>query len=96
MLELIPADVGAEVTRAVSIPTIGIGAGPHCDGQVLVLQDMLGMFDDFRPRFVRRFAEVGAVIRDAVAQYVEDVAAGRFPAPEHTVGSSRPEEGSPS
>lgn len=96
VLELIPPDLSAEVTRALTIPTIGIGAGPHCDGQVLVLQDMLGMFDDFQPKFVRRFAEVGSVIRGAVAQYVQDVAAGRFPAPEHTVGGARREEGSPS
>ena len=61
------------------IPTIGIGAGPHCDGQVLVIHDMLGLIEQFRPKFVRHYAELGQQIRTAVAAYVADVAEGRFP-----------------
>ena len=65
--------------RALPIPTIGIGAGPHCDGQVLVTPDLLGLFDDFRPKFVRRYAELGTLIQKAAAAYVADVASGKFP-----------------
>ena len=61
------------------IPTIGIGAGPNCDGQVLVTPDLLGLFEGFRPKFVRRYAELGDAVREAVARYVADVAEGRFP-----------------
>src|SRR5690606_25003650 len=85
VLELIPASLSRRITDALTIPTIGIGAGPECDGQVLVTQDMLGMFEDFRPRFVRRYAELGAIIRDAVGRYIEDVTAGCFPGLEHSV-----------
>jgi 3-methyl-2-oxobutanoate hydroxymethyltransferase len=79
VLECIPADLAARITAMVPIPTIGIGAGPHCDGQVLVSSDLLGLFDEFRPRFVRRYAEIGDQIRRAAAAYVADVGAGRFP-----------------
>ncbi len=74
------------VTEAVAIPTIGIGASPACDGQVLVIDDMLGMFTDFKPRFVKRYADLAAVITAAAAAYAEDVRARRFPAPEHCYG----------
>jgi 3-methyl-2-oxobutanoate hydroxymethyltransferase len=79
VLEAIPADIAREVTASLSVPTIGIGAGTGCDGQVLVSYDMLGMDDAFKPRFVRRYATLGATIRDAVSRYVEDVRGGAFP-----------------
>ncbi len=79
VLECIPAELAAKVTEQVTIPTIGIGAGPKCDGQVLVLHDMLGLLEKFRPKFVRRYAELGEMIQSAVANYVSDVTNGRFP-----------------
>ena len=79
VLEAIPADIARDITAAVSVPTIGIGAGSVCDGQVLVSYDMLGMDETFKPRFVRRFATLGATIKDAVAHYVSDVRSGAFP-----------------
>ena len=79
VLEAIPADIAREITASVSIPTIGIGAGTGCDGQVLVSYDMLGMDDTIKPRFVRRYATLGATIRDAVSHYVADVRGGAFP-----------------
>jgi 3-methyl-2-oxobutanoate hydroxymethyltransferase len=84
VLELVPGPVAARVTEALHIPTIGIGAGPECDGQVLVLHDMLGMNDQFSPRFLRRFAEVGAVADEGVRAYVAAVRTGEYPAAEHT------------
>ncbi len=75
-----------EITRAVPVPTIGIGASPQCDGQILVLEDVIGLFTDFTPKFAKRFAEVGDIIADAVATYTEDVRARRFPGPEHCYG----------
>jgi 3-methyl-2-oxobutanoate hydroxymethyltransferase len=79
VLECIPSSVAARITEQLPIPSIGIGAGPHCDGQVLVIHDMLGLIEQFRPRFVRHYAELGQQIRAAVAAYVADVAEGRFP-----------------
>src|SRR5262249_7119407 len=79
VLEGIPARLGAEVSRALTVPTIGIGAGPQCDGQVLVSQDMLGLFLGHTPKFVRRYAELAAATRDAYQRYVADVKARRFP-----------------
>jgi 3-methyl-2-oxobutanoate hydroxymethyltransferase len=79
VLEAIPADIAREITEALTIPTIGIGAGVNCDGQVLVSYDMLGMDESFKPRFVRRFATLGATIKDAVGQYVSEVRGGSFP-----------------
>jgi 3-methyl-2-oxobutanoate hydroxymethyltransferase len=79
VLECIPRELAAKVTAELSIPTIGIGAGPHCDGQVLVFHDMLGMFEGHRPKFVRQYAELGQQITAAVAGYVADIAEGRFP-----------------
>ncbi len=84
VLEKVPAEVAAEVTKTLRIPVIGIGAGPYCDGQVLVLQDMLGMFDEPPFKFVKRYAELSRVIREAVINYAEDVRTGRFPGPEHS------------
>ncbi|MFO7768730.1 MAG: 3-methyl-2-oxobutanoate hydroxymethyltransferase [bacterium] len=86
VLEKVPAGVAARVTEALGIPTIGIGAGPDCDGQVLVTQDMLGIFEDFRPRFVRRYAGLADTIRDAVRAYAEDVREGTFPSEEESYG----------
>ncbi|MBB3607452.1 3-methyl-2-oxobutanoate hydroxymethyltransferase [Rhizobium sp. BK602] len=73
-----------EITASVDIPTIGIGASPACDGQVLVSDDMLGLFSDFKPRFVKHFAELAPTISQAVEAYAQDVKARRFPGPEHT------------
>ncbi len=75
-----------EITKRVPIPTIGIGASPQCDGQILVTEDVIGLFDDFTPRFVKQYADVGKVIGDAVAAYAADVRARRFPAAEHCFG----------
>ena len=79
VLEGIPARLGAAVTRELAIPTIGIGAGVQCDGQVLVTHDLLGLFLGHQPKFVRRYAELGTATRDAFARYVADVKARRFP-----------------
>ena len=84
VIEAVPAALAQMITDAVSIPTIGIGAGAGCDGQILVYQDMLGMFSDFTPKFVKRYANVGEVMRDAFANYAAEVASGAFPAEEHT------------
>lgn len=75
--------VAAAITAAVPVPTIGIGASPACDGQILVAEDVFGLFSDFKPRFVKRYAELGAQIAAAAAAYAEDVRGRRFPAPEH-------------
>ncbi len=79
VLEKIPATLGAEVSELLPIPTIGIGAGPQCDGQVLVVNDLLGLTESFHPRFVRRYLELGAQIQEAVSQFVQDVRKRRFP-----------------
>jgi len=79
VLEAIPADIARDITAAVEIPTIGIGAGVGCDGQVLVCYDALGMDETFKPRFVRRYATLGQTIKDAVSHYVADVRSGGFP-----------------
>jgi 3-methyl-2-oxobutanoate hydroxymethyltransferase len=84
VLEAIPAPLAAEISAALSIPTIGIGAGVACDGQVLVLHDLLGLQADLQPRFVRRFGEIGRQTRDAVAAFAAAVRSGAFPADEHT------------
>jgi len=84
VLEKIPAALAEELTASVSIPTIGIGAGVGCSGQILVTHDMLGLTHDFHPRFVRRYATLGMTVGDAVAQYVEDVRAATFPGPQES------------
>ena len=85
VLESIPARLGQLVSKQLAIPTIGIGAGPNCDGQVLVIHDILGLFDRFTPRFVKRYAELHAQMGAAIAEYRDEVQAGAFPAAEHTV-----------
>ncbi len=84
VLEKIPALSAKQITEAVKVPTIGIGAGPYCDGQILVTHDMLGLFEKFRPKFVRVYAELGRQIREACAQYAEDVKLGHFPSQEES------------
>jgi len=79
VLECIPRDLAAKITAEVPIPTIGIGAGPHCDGQVIVIHDLLGLLGGFQPKFVRRYAELGDQLSAAVAGYIRDVSEGRFP-----------------
>lgn len=86
VLEAVPRPLAALITARLRIPTIGIGAGPECDGQVLVTPDLLGLYDRLRPRFVKRYAELGEQARAAMAAYADDVRAGRFPAPEHSYG----------
>jgi 3-methyl-2-oxobutanoate hydroxymethyltransferase len=86
VIEGVPADVAARITEAVAIPTIGIGAGAQCDGQVLVCYDFLGMFRGLRPKFVKRYAELGDQIVDATRKYVDEVRSGEFPAAEHSFG----------
>ncbi|MGQ9708250.1 MAG: 3-methyl-2-oxobutanoate hydroxymethyltransferase [bacterium] len=84
VLEKVPAELAKQVTGRLHIPTIGIGAGPDCDGQVLVLQDMLGFFDEPKYRFVKRYAKLGQEIRRAVGDYIADVRSGMFPDREHS------------
>jgi 3-methyl-2-oxobutanoate hydroxymethyltransferase len=84
VLEGIPVQLAREITQRVSIPTIGIGAGLHCDGQILVVHDMLGLFDDFTPKFVKRYANLKETIGGAVQSYMEEVRTEAFPAEEHT------------
>ena len=84
VLECIPAELASEVTEAVHIPTIGIGAGAGCDGQILVLQDLLGMNIDFQPKFSRKFVDVGCAVKQAIAQYDAAVKDGSFPSREES------------
>ena len=79
VLEKIPASLAKKVTESVSVPTIGIGAGPHCDGQVLVVYDMLGFTEEFKPRFVRRYSELAQTMREAFQKYISDVKLKKFP-----------------
>ncbi|MCH7998915.1 MAG: 3-methyl-2-oxobutanoate hydroxymethyltransferase [Chloroflexi bacterium] len=79
VLETIPAQLGEVITQKVSIPTIGIGAGPHCDGQVQVFHDLLGLFDEFVPKHAKRYAQLGEVIKEAVGRYMAEVKEGAFP-----------------
>jgi 3-methyl-2-oxobutanoate hydroxymethyltransferase len=88
VLERVPVEVTQYITEHVSVPTIGIGSGPHCDGQVLVLHDLLGMDDRFHPKHARQYATLAAPIRDAVGAYAADVRTGRFPELQHSVGAS--------
>ncbi len=90
VLECVPTDLAAEVTARLSIPTIGIGAGAGCTGQVLVYHDLLGMEERIAPRFVRRYAELGKLSREGIERYASDVRAGRFPAPDEGYGGGTP------
>jgi len=84
VLELVPAGVAADISRALAIPTIGIGAGPGCDGQVLVLHDMLGLNEGFAPKFLKTYADLAGTVRSAVRAFAEDVRQGRYPGKEHS------------
>jgi 3-methyl-2-oxobutanoate hydroxymethyltransferase len=84
VLELLPTDVAKQITAAVTIPTIGIGAGPHCDGQVLVLPDLLGLNDGFEPKFLKKYADLAGVARDAVQKYADEVRSGTYPDASHS------------
>jgi 3-methyl-2-oxobutanoate hydroxymethyltransferase len=88
VVEAVPAPVAARITEALEIPTIGIGAGAACDGQVLVWHDLLGLYEGTSPRFVKQYADLAPVIRDAVARYAAEVRDGAFPAPKHTYSMS--------
>jgi 3-methyl-2-oxobutanoate hydroxymethyltransferase len=84
VLEMVPADAARHITEALTIPTVGIGAGRHCDAQVLVWQDMMGLRTGRMPRFVKQYADLATVMTDAARAYAEDVAQGSFPADEHS------------
>jgi len=84
VLECVPASLAKLVTESISIPTIGIGAGIHCDGQVLVLHDMLGMFEKFTPKFVKQYAQLNVLMKEGVRQYVDEVRGGLFPEKKHS------------
>ena len=90
VLEGLPADLGRRITETVGVPTIGIGAGPHCDGQVLVCYDFLGMYRALKPKFVKRFDELGERVVDATRRYVDEVQGGAFPSAEHSYGMKEP------
>ena len=79
VLECIPSELAQSITAKLSIPTIGIGAGPNCDGQILVIHDMLGLFDKFTPKFVKKYAEIGRTMREAIERYKDEVEKGTFP-----------------
>ncbi|MFX1482049.1 MAG: 3-methyl-2-oxobutanoate hydroxymethyltransferase [Promethearchaeota archaeon] len=93
VIELVPSETAKLITETVKIPTIGIGAGPYCDGQVLVLWDMLGLFEDFKPKFVKKYANVRELIKKAVSEYSQEVRDGTFPDPEHSFEMTEEETG---
>lgn len=93
VIELVPSQTAKVITDAIDIPTIGIGAGPHCDGQVLVIYDMLGLFEEFKPKFVKKYANIRKLIVDAVNEYSKEVREGTFPDPEHSFEMSEEESG---
>jgi len=93
VIELVPSETAKAITEAVDIPTIGIGAGPYCDGQVLVLWDMLGLFEDFKPKFVKKYANVRDLIKTAVTDYANEVRNGVFPDEEHSFEMTEEESG---
>lgn len=84
VLEKIPMQLAKKITRMLKIPTIGIGAGPYCDGQILVLHDMLGFYEDFKPKFVKQYAKIGFEIKKAVLAYINEVKSGIYPDKEHS------------
>lgn len=88
VLECVPAKLAELISKSISIPTIGIGAGAGCDGQILVYQDMLGMFSDFTPKFVKKYTNIGDMMQQAFRTYIEEVENGTFPAKEHTFSIS--------
>jgi 3-methyl-2-oxobutanoate hydroxymethyltransferase len=93
VLEKVPEGLAARITQSLTIPTIGIGAGVRCDGQVLVVDDMLGLFTDFRPKFVKRYGELGKAADEAIAAYAADVRSRAFPGPEHSFPDVLPAKG---
>jgi 3-methyl-2-oxobutanoate hydroxymethyltransferase len=93
VLEKVPEGLAGKITADLTIPTIGIGAGVNCDGQVLVVDDMLGLFTDFRPKFVKRYAELGQTASDAIAAYASDVRSRAFPGPDHAFPDVLPPKG---
>jgi 3-methyl-2-oxobutanoate hydroxymethyltransferase len=93
VIELVPSETAKLITESVDIPTIGIGAGPYCDGQVLVLWDMLGLFEDFKPKFLKKYADIRSVISDAVKTYSEEVREGVFPDQTHSFEMTEEESG---
>ena len=95
MVEGTAEPVARKLTALVAVPTIGIGASPACDGQILVIDDILGTFAGFKPRFVKRYAELSGAISAAAAAYADDVRARRFPGPEHVYGAGPVEKRKP-
>ena len=95
VLEMMPSDLSAEIARSVGIPVIGIGAGAGCDGQVLVIYDLLGMNPDFSPKFVKKYLDLGVLIRDAVTAYRDEVKHGAFPSAEHAFGNAPEKQTAP-
>ena len=93
VIELAPSETAKVITETLGIPTIGIGAGPHCDGQVLVLPDMLGLFQDFKPKFVKRYANIREVIEKAVREFSTEVREGQFPDPDYSFEMTEEETG---
>jgi 3-methyl-2-oxobutanoate hydroxymethyltransferase len=85
VLELVPAELARKISKALTIPTIGIGAGPYCDGQVQVLHDMMGMYEDFVPKHTKRYANIAQTMRKAAKDYLDEVRKGMFPGPEHSL-----------
>ncbi|MEP4378055.1 MAG: 3-methyl-2-oxobutanoate hydroxymethyltransferase [Alphaproteobacteria bacterium] len=90
VIEGVPEALGREITEDIAIPTIGIGASPACDGQILVTEDMVGLFGTYTPKFVKRYAELNPLIQSAAAEYAGDVRARTFPGPEHCFGDAKP------
>jgi 3-methyl-2-oxobutanoate hydroxymethyltransferase len=84
VLEGMPVDLAQQITRRLAIPTIGIGAGLHCDGQVLVVHDMLGLFDMYTPKFVKKYADLKGIMSEAVKTFITEVREGKFPGAEHS------------
>lgn len=91
ILECIPSELAKIVTSSISIPTVGIGAGPKCDGQILVINDLLGLFDRFLPKFAKKYADLGSAAKDAVSMYKEEVEKGIFPGKEHSFAMPKEE-----
>ncbi len=87
VLECVPGPLAEVVTRGISIPTFGIGAGPHCDGQVLVTNDMLGLFEKFTPGFVKKYLDLAPQMKEAITAFQDEISSGAFPAPEHSFAS---------
>jgi len=84
VLECVPIGLAKKITESISIPTIGIGAGPHCDGQVLVVNDILGLYDKFSPKFVKKYADLGSEMKKAFENYIKDVKQEKFPEDKHS------------